>query len=73
MADSTISHAAISQLRELIFSDAALAAQLYAITDQPNFIATVVSIASVNGILLGENELLGAINAGTRSWLERWI
>jgi ethanolamine ammonia-lyase large subunit len=73
MADTTISHSAISHLRELIFSDAALAAQLYEITDQANFIAAVANIASANGILLGENEVREAINAGTRSWLERWI
>jgi hypothetical protein len=63
----------ITRFRELIFSDSVLAAQLYAITDHPAFIAAVIDIASANGILLGANEISQQINSGTRSWLERWI
>ena len=63
----------ITLLRELIFSDSSLASQLYAITDQAAFIAAVINIAAKNGILLAANEVSEQINAGTRSWLERWI
>ncbi len=63
----------ITLLRELIFSDSLLASQLYAITDHADFIAVVINIAAQNGILLAANEVGEQINAGTRSWLERWI
>lgn len=63
----------ITRFRELIFSDFALASQLHAITDHAAFIAAVLDIAYANGILLGANEVSQQINAGTRSWLERWI
>jgi Nif11 domain len=63
----------ITRFRELVFSDSALAAQLNAITDHAGFIAAVIQIASANGILLSAHEVSEQINAGTRSWLERWI
>lgn len=63
----------ITVFRELLFSDHALTLQLYEITDKAEFIATVIDVASNNGILLTEIDIASAINAGTRSWVERWI
>ncbi len=63
----------IMQFRELIFSDSALTAQLYSITAKADFIATTIEMAAANGILLTEVDIVAAMNAGSRSWLERWI
>ena len=63
----------ITQFRELIFSDPALTLQLYAITTKADFTSAAINIASLNGILLAEADVDAAMNAGARSWLERWI
>ena len=63
----------IIRFRELILSDSALTLQLYAITENAAFIAAAMDIASANAISLSEIEIATAINAGSRSWIERWI
>ena len=63
----------ITRFRELIFSDSALTLRLYAITEKAAFIAAAIDVASANAISLTETEIADAINAGSRSWIERWI
>ena len=63
----------ITQFRELIFSDSDLTLQLYSITGKADFITTAIVIALANGISLTETDVAAAMNAGSRSWLERWI
>lgn len=63
----------ITRFRELVFSDSAMTLQLHAITEQANFIAAVIDIASANGIFLSEPDIAAAINVGARNWFERWI
>jgi hypothetical protein len=58
---------------QIVFSDAALLAELRRAPDLPALIAHVVSTARERGLELSEQDLQAVANRNWRAWLERWL
>jgi hypothetical protein len=58
-------------LRQLVHDDPALQARLFALDKPDDFIAAVQQLALSMGCTLPDGEVLRAMSAGQRGWIER--
>jgi len=65
--------AQFEQFRARVLADGALQAQLRCVSEQEAFIDAVLGMARTQGFELGREDVLAALNAGRRAWLERWL
>jgi predicted ribosomally synthesized peptide with nif11-like leader len=61
------------QFRQVVLEDVSLQKRLRNFTRHDRFIARVVQIGAERGFEFTAGEVLEAINASRRSWIERWI
>lgn len=63
----------LERFRQLVWQDRALQEELWAATDQDEFIALVQRLGAERGCEFTTEEVFGALQAGHRAWLERWL
>lgn len=59
--------------RQQVLQDAALQAQLRDLADQRLFIAKVVALGQECGYPFTVEDVIQAMHANRRAWLERWV
>lgn len=60
------------QFRHLVFTRPEVRAALHACASDPELVVATVALASEFGIVLAEEDVRLALNAGKREWIERW-
>lgn len=63
----------LEKLKSIVLQDRDLQAELKDITDRDEFTIRLIAIAKTNGLLISGEDVLEAINASRRAWVERWI
>lgn len=63
----------MSKFRQLVFTRPELREVLGSYASDPEFVSATLALAGRFEINLGEEEVLEALNAGQRDWLERWL
>ena len=63
----------LEKLKSFVLQDRDLQAELKDITDRDEFTIRLIAIAKTNGLLISGEDVLEAINASRRAWVERWI
>ena len=61
------------QFRNVVLEDVSLQKRLRNFTRYDRFIARVVRLGAERGFEFTADDVLEAINASRRSWIERWI
>ena len=61
------------QFRQVVLQDVTLQKRLRNFTRYDRFIARVVKLGAERGFEFTADEVLEAINASRRSWIERWL
>jgi hypothetical protein len=64
---------AFARFQDAVLADPALQDELLAIDDADTFAARVVTIAAERSIAVDEDDVLGALLAGDRRWIEHWL
>ncbi|MCB1909709.1 MAG: Nif11 family protein [Rhodocyclaceae bacterium] len=70
---STDGFARFERFRAHVAADGALQERLRHIADEEAFIVAVLEMAAGEGFRLEREDVLAALNAGRRAWLERWL
>lgn len=63
----------LDRLRDLLLADPAQAASLVAMTDETDFIASILDRAQARGLDVEPDDLREAMRRGERRWVERWV
>jgi Nif11 domain len=66
-------HHDLERFRELVLRDLALQEQLREPADANSFVALVLQLGRERGFAFTESDVNGAMQAGRRVWIERWI
>lgn len=61
------------KFRQRVLDDPSIQIRLRDITDRSAFIALTVELGAEHGYIFTPNEVDEALQAGRRSWRERWI
>jgi hypothetical protein len=68
-----MSQEGFERFRELVWQDRALQQELWATTNQQEFIALVQRLGAERGCEFTTAEVSAALQASLRAWLERWL
>lgn len=63
----------LERFRQLVSEDPALQETLLSVSDNEAFIALVIELGQQRGCMVSANDVQTALDAGRRSWLERYI
>lgn len=63
----------LEKLRTIVFRDETLQKDLQAISDREEFVERVLEIGRTRDLNFTEEDVLRAMNAQRRAWIERWI
>ena len=63
----------LQRFRRLVMTDAALQDQLWAVSEREAFVALAVALGESRGCGFTTEEVLQAMQAGRRTWIERWL
>ncbi|MCB1860773.1 MAG: Nif11 family protein [Gammaproteobacteria bacterium] len=61
------------RFRQLVAEDRALQDKLLEVSERIVFIRLVIELGRQQGLVLTAGDVESALNAGMRSWVERWI
>lgn len=65
--------AAFERFRATVFANPGLQQRLLAKADRATFVAESVAAGMECGLVFGDAEVVSAMNAGRRAWIEQWI
>jgi hypothetical protein len=68
-----MSQESFEQFRNVVLEDLSLQERLRVFTERDEFIARVVESGAERGFQFTAEEVMEAMNASRRGWIERWI